>query len=661
MKFWQSVGAISCVWLSGCNQVPTPTGGIVSKSEPGEAKPVVPSYRLVVAPLLEFTEGQLSEYKILASVPSPGTTFVKIAGLPPGATFDSATHTLSWKPEFDAAGETHSSFDQTFPIRIELSGFPDGITTVSRESTIRVLNVLRPLTLKNLPTILTVDEGETLSQEIKIDSIDFPKGPFAVHSSDLPAGAIIMPTQADPSTFLLTYSPNYQAVRKQVGTLFKRLNFTVTGPASQSLQHKVSMRVYHVDQSPIVSSPDELTAGETATFMIGAADPNGESPPEILIANASTLPGNIRIVRTIPYPGRNGNLPSSQAIVEWSNIPTDQMGTPHKANFLYCVYRGTRCNPKTVAVTFTAQVQPTPTIARGAWTFNTVQYLKNLETHAFPLAIQGPNEEAIKSVEIQGDTENAVSWNNGSLSITPKTTGSKTFIVVAKALRGGVTQETFNYEVLPETWSPVLILGDGLRDPEVELAHKAFPGAAVYNPALLVNADQILALRNIVIWGTSAFEQELDPAFLKKVFEKIPSVVIATPKLEKIPAELLGLDVLLKGRYLSRTELPALKKVRLWPISSQFSQPTQGGKLQGKLTAESPSPMTLSTGGPSCNEAFAVKENAQLHAVLALSCSRKLNSGKTGTLLVAGFEWRDVDLGTGREFLLKWIQESVKP
>src|SRR4051812_21189186 len=89
---------------TGCNQNPFPSDGVISHDPPAPVQQTDPAYSLEAPANLDFPEGQATQVQLIGHVPSPGKAVLEAAGLPEGATFDSATGILSWTPDYTVAG-----------------------------------------------------------------------------------------------------------------------------------------------------------------------------------------------------------------------------------------------------------------------------------------------------------------------------------------------------------------------------------------------------------------------------------------------------------------------------------------------------------------------------------------------------------------------------
>jgi hypothetical protein len=484
----------------------------------------------------------------------------------------------------------------------------------------------------------------------------------------LPEGATLVENPYYPGTFDLNYSPNYLTAKGEYyGYKEFEVKLRAATPRGQSAEQsfKIKVRDYRLD--PNVSLPDELSVGDVASFVIGASDPNGEVYPEITVDTSSPVNGSLRIERTTTDYGSDGVLPSRQAFVRWDGVSFPEASSPQSARFRICVhsnyYDMLQCTERTVRVQFAANIHSAPRIQRDSWELGAVQYLKVGQPAVFAVPVQDPDSASnLVDVQVRGDSLGQVSWYRDQLTIMADTPGPRTFVLVARSKFGVVSEETFSYEVLPASWSPVLILGDGYSDPEVKVALQAFPGAAVYNPALQLDGGRVLALRTTLVLGTGLFAAgEVDEDFLSKALKQVPNVILATPLVDKVPTNLLAQGFRAVGRYSGQPGMPPLKSTKLMPVAGAgFSIPAQGPRLRGSFSTESGSPMLLAATTSNCAPAFELRSRATLGTV-ALSCGRKAEDGTRGRLLIAGFEWADLEfMPSEAGFLQKWLQEGVR-
>ncbi len=206
---------------------------------------------LVTVPDQTVTAGQTLHVTFSAVDPEGGTLAYWVDNLPAGATFDARSRTLSWTPGGLQPG--------IYPgVRVTAS---DGINDTTQSFTITV----KP---GNLPPVFqisvdhTVTEGGTLS--FNVHATDPAGGAVTYSSSDLPVGAVIVPT-----TGQFLWTPGYS----QHGLYNIEVDAS-NGTSSASQTVKVT--VLNVN-GPIQFIPLDslvLNQGQQVSVRVVAIDPN---------------------------------------------------------------------------------------------------------------------------------------------------------------------------------------------------------------------------------------------------------------------------------------------------------------------------------------------------------------------------------------------------
>ncbi len=366
-----------------------------------------------------------------------------------------------------------------------------------------------------------------------------------------------------------------------------------------------------------------------------------------------------------------GNVnPVTIGTIRWNQIPADKVGTTQKLRFRVCVnrYRWAKdhCTYPEVTVKFDVEQKPAPLIDRTAWPLAQLRYVRQNET--FNIALRVTDGEAggpTPTVTVfPAAMQQEVKWVNHKLVIEPKVAGIRQFNVVATSAFGVVQAESFIYEVLPWSWSKVLVLGESPSDAEVKKTMELFDDAALANPAIQTLDEKLLALRTTLVVGTKSLSDRTLIAEVEKAAAKIPNVILMTPVLEllegSLKTELASLKLLLDKRFLDLSGMPgALKdfEVRLDPQSG-LTIPSNTIRLGEKLTAESKSPMTLKIDTGSNCKARLNLTHAQLATPLLAAATCKRSNG--GSLLISGFEWGDLETSLpDAKIAKKWLSEVV--
>ncbi len=127
--------------LAGCGkQVEFPKGSLLSAKAQKDAS----QYKLGFEEVMEFVEGELGEYVIVASVPEDKPV-VSIEGLPATATFSGADWRISWRPPAGSSKSTRiGSHFHSYPIRIHLRADTDQEDVLIRTAVLVVFEGAKP-------------------------------------------------------------------------------------------------------------------------------------------------------------------------------------------------------------------------------------------------------------------------------------------------------------------------------------------------------------------------------------------------------------------------------------------------------------------------------------------------------------------------------------
>jgi hypothetical protein len=117
--------------LAGCSQSPFPADELSVIKQPLVA---TQNYRLVYESAMEFTEGELAEYTIVAQVPAGGSPVVTAEGLPEGAKLLESPLRLSWQPPAGSSRDpVHPARDHvTYRARLTLRSAVDPKVVIRR-------------------------------------------------------------------------------------------------------------------------------------------------------------------------------------------------------------------------------------------------------------------------------------------------------------------------------------------------------------------------------------------------------------------------------------------------------------------------------------------------------------------------------------------------
>lgn len=266
-----------------------------------------------IASQLNGREGQPLQMTVNASDRNTQALNYWVEDLPPGASFDAKTRTLSWTPGFEAAG----TYNVTFVVS-------DGIETVRQASTILIAPTNQAPTLIR-PADITVREGETI--RLNLPATDPEGKPLTYSSNLLPGGA-----RLDPRTGEFEWTPTYF----QAGTF--KIPFSVSDGAAITTQ-KTKITVTNVNAAPVFENLERWTVqeGQEIRFRSFAFDPDNPS----FIPQERAADGRLTILE--------GSNPSVTYSI--SGLPA---GASFDAETAMFTWRPGFTSAGTYAVTFTA-------------------------------------------------------------------------------------------------------------------------------------------------------------------------------------------------------------------------------------------------------------------------------------------------------------------
>lgn len=199
-----------------------------------------------------------------------GKLSYEMQGLPRGASFDAGSRTLSWKPDFDQAGE----YQATYTVKD-----PAGLSA-SKQVTLTVGNVNRPPALEGV-SAQNGEENKTIQFTLKVNDPDRDdEGKLTFSSDNLPDGANLNASSGE-----FRWTPNYN----QSGAY--NVRFAVKDQAGETSTTQVSITVANADRAPQIQSPGNKSVkeGETLSFKVSANDPDKEDSGKLQI-EAKNLP-----------------------------------------------------------------------------------------------------------------------------------------------------------------------------------------------------------------------------------------------------------------------------------------------------------------------------------------------------------------------------------
>jgi len=210
-------------------------------------------------------EGAQLTFTITATDPNNDTLSYSASGLPEGATFNPATRSFNWTPEYHLSENT-----SVFPVTFKVS---DGVAEDSEVVTINVVNTNRPPVLNSIGS-QTLTEGDNYN--LIISATDPDGNPLTYSAEPLPTGAVFVSS---------TRSLNWIPGNDQAGTYY--VTFTASD-GSLNASETVKITVNNGHEAPVLDPIGSQTIAEShlLTFVVTAQSSNGES----LSYSASGLP-----------------------------------------------------------------------------------------------------------------------------------------------------------------------------------------------------------------------------------------------------------------------------------------------------------------------------------------------------------------------------------
>ncbi|MDY6838283.1 MAG: putative Ig domain-containing protein [Thermodesulfobacteriota bacterium] len=204
-------------------------------------------------------EGQLLQFTIAGSDPDNDALTYAAENVPSGGSFDGATRTFTWTPDYNASG------DHTVTFTVTDDGSP--VKTDSEEVTITVSNVNRPPVLVTIGA-KSVDEGQELT--FAVTASDPDNDALAYSAGNVPTGSSFNET-----TQTFTWTPDYGDAGNYIVT------FTVTdsGTPIQSDSEDVTITVGNVNRPPVLNAigAKSVDEGQALTFTVTGSDPDNDA------------------------------------------------------------------------------------------------------------------------------------------------------------------------------------------------------------------------------------------------------------------------------------------------------------------------------------------------------------------------------------------------
>ncbi len=214
-------------------------------------------------------EGQTLTFVVTGTDPDGDRLTFSTGGLPQGATFNPATQTFTWTPNYNQAGNFWVRFTVTD------NGIPQESDT--EEIVITVGNVNRPPVLDAIGD-KTVLEGQTLTFVVTGTDPDGDRLTFS--TGELPQGATF-----NPATQTFTWTPTFD----QAG-VYPDIEFIVTDNGSPSEQdfELIQITVGNYNRAPVFTpiGAQRVAENQMLQFLVTANDPDGDD----LVYSTGALP-----------------------------------------------------------------------------------------------------------------------------------------------------------------------------------------------------------------------------------------------------------------------------------------------------------------------------------------------------------------------------------
>lgn len=658
--------------VSACEQNPYPSSdeGTISENQL-EPNPVAPPFSIEMLQVLECQEGKECKMTVKGHVPEGGRPILTFKDLPAGMTYDAANDVITFVPSFDlvdvAADPTTTA--KTFVSQVELKSSNVPNTVTRRSFSITVKNVYRPITIRTGGARVTMKEGDSFTETVTVESLDFPNGPFQLNLRDAPAGVTIAQDGA-PNRFRVSYSPNRFTVTVNdpaVGSRFTKtfnVGYHVSTLTGYNVESKVEWLVQDDRLAPYVSAPLETTQGPDVNFSIRAEDLNGERAP-IIRVNPTVPFGTLTVREEAVTPPTSGNvLPSRLFNVRWTDIPRTSLGQTVPVLFTVCGpstrTEDTICKNYETKVNLVAGTRPMPLVDRTAWPLAKIQYAKVGVETTIPLPIlDAETRTATASVKIMPESMATVArWENGQLKVKPLVEGAQQFSVIATSIYNQSSVEGFIFEAFPAERSDTVILTDTTFPKEVTEAQRILGGGDILSSIFQLDARN-LALRKTLVITTTAMNNPQAVAQIEKFSDSVKTVVLSTPLLEKsrkLSDEVKSLGLTIQSRLSTvANQVFALNTaLGLAPLNRAAS-------LKGNLTSESGKPLPFGRAvlrAQKCQDFLDLQRaGSNTENRLGALCER----ANGGTLVVLGFEIGDMALSDADTAVVKsWFEKIAQ-
>jgi hypothetical protein len=215
-------------------------------------------------------EGATLTFTVAATDPDGDSLTYSASNLPKGSTFDTATQTFTWTPNYESAG----NYADVMFIVTDRDASP---ASDSETIAISVNNINRPPVLTSIGD-KSIAETQTLSFTVSATDPDGDALTFS--ATNLPEDATF-----DSKLHTFNWTPGYDASGD-----YTDIVFTVTDAANpaETDSEAIKVHVSNVNRPPVLTSIGKQYVNEmqTLTFKVTATDPDGDP----LVFSSSNLP-----------------------------------------------------------------------------------------------------------------------------------------------------------------------------------------------------------------------------------------------------------------------------------------------------------------------------------------------------------------------------------
>jgi hypothetical protein len=330
---------------------------------PFEKEPEGGTFTIQAPPTIDIVEGSSSTTAITSTTGGAAATLA-ISGQPVWATFDSTTGKLKLSPPVGAGSNPSNPTvnEMTYAITVTLATAVSPVVSISQSLVVIVHQQATSMQILDLPTALTVLEGQEYTASLQVTSAQFSNGPFQISGVGLPTGIQIQPT-SNPTVYQLSYDPGYSTVTtsnhnanclNSIGSLCWSLPWTLTVIAPNGTASSVALnwQVQDVRRPPAVVSPSNVPAtSDTVSFQVQVSDPNGETIPQVTASTSVQPTPTITTIQSST--GSSTASPSMMVTVSWKPTTAPTAGSSQTINLNSCVLnvQGTYQNCVTTPVT----------------------------------------------------------------------------------------------------------------------------------------------------------------------------------------------------------------------------------------------------------------------------------------------------------------------